>query len=125
MADIPAWHAKGEWFDICRCNVPCPCSWTQPPDGTIFVRGRIMPEHKNPVNRLLIAVYRPVIQLALRFKALTIVTALVVLALSLWQFEHMERAIAKLKIVIPVTLLIIFVLLFLNFRRITETLIVM
>jgi Cu(I)/Ag(I) efflux system membrane protein CusA/SilA len=41
------------------------------------------------------------------------------------QFEYMERAIAKLKIVIPVTLLIIFVLLFLNFRRITETLIVM
>jgi Cu(I)/Ag(I) efflux system membrane protein CusA/SilA len=51
---------------------------------TIFVRGRIMPEHKNPVNRFLIAVYRPVIQLALRFKALTILAALVVLALSLW-----------------------------------------
>jgi copper/silver efflux system protein len=51
---------------------------------TIFVRGRIMPEHKNPVNRFLIAVYRPVIQLALRFKALTILGALLVLALSLW-----------------------------------------
>jgi Cu(I)/Ag(I) efflux system membrane protein CusA/SilA len=51
---------------------------------TIFVRGRIMPEHKNPVNRFLIAAYRPVIQLALRFKALTILAALVVLALSLW-----------------------------------------
>ena len=32
MADIPAWHAKGEWFDVCRCNVPCPCSWAQAPD---------------------------------------------------------------------------------------------
>ena len=41
------------------------------------------------------------------------------------QFEYMERAIAKLKIVVPLTLLIIFVLLYLNFRRITETLIVM
>jgi copper/silver efflux system protein len=41
------------------------------------------------------------------------------------QFEYMERAIAKLKVVVPVTLLIIFVLLYLNFRRITETLIVM
>ncbi|MDO8777243.1 MAG: efflux RND transporter permease subunit [Burkholderiaceae bacterium] len=41
------------------------------------------------------------------------------------QFENMERAIEKMKIVIPVTLLIIFLLLFLNFRRITETLIVM
>ena len=41
------------------------------------------------------------------------------------QFENMERAIQKMKIVIPVTLLIIFLLLYLNFRRITETLIVM
>jgi Cu(I)/Ag(I) efflux system membrane protein CusA/SilA len=41
------------------------------------------------------------------------------------QFEYMERAIAKLKMVIPLTLLIIFLLLYLNFRRITETLIVM
>ncbi|MGA9604151.1 MAG: CusA/CzcA family heavy metal efflux RND transporter [Methyloceanibacter sp.] len=50
----------------------------------IFVRGRIMPEHKNPVNRLLIAIYRPVIRLALKFKGLTILLAIVVLALSLW-----------------------------------------
>jgi len=41
------------------------------------------------------------------------------------QFEYMERAIEKLKVVVPVTLLIIFLLLYLNFRRITETLIVM
>jgi Cu(I)/Ag(I) efflux system membrane protein CusA/SilA len=41
------------------------------------------------------------------------------------QFEYMERAIEKLKIVAPLTLLIIFLLLYLNFRRMTETLIVM
>jgi copper/silver efflux system protein len=41
------------------------------------------------------------------------------------QFEYMERATEKLKLVVPVTLLIIFLLLYLNFRRITETLIVM
>jgi Cu(I)/Ag(I) efflux system membrane protein CusA/SilA len=41
------------------------------------------------------------------------------------QFENMEHAIEKMKVVIPVTLLSIFLLLFLNFRRITETLIVM
>ena len=41
------------------------------------------------------------------------------------QFEYMARAIEKMKVVIPVTLLIIFLLLYLNFRRITETLIVM
>jgi len=41
------------------------------------------------------------------------------------QFEYMERAIQKLKIVVPLTLLAIVVLLYLNFRRMTETLIVM
>ncbi len=41
------------------------------------------------------------------------------------QFEYMERALAKMKIVVPVTLAVIFVLLYLNFRRVTETLIVM
>jgi copper/silver efflux system protein len=41
------------------------------------------------------------------------------------QFEYLERAEAKLKIVVPATLLLIFVLLYLNFGRISETLIVM
>ena len=41
------------------------------------------------------------------------------------QFEYMERAIERLKIVVPVTMLLIFLLLYLNFRRVTETLIVM
>ena len=41
------------------------------------------------------------------------------------QFEYMERAIEKMKVVIPVTMLTIFLLLYLNFRRMTETLIVM
>ena len=41
------------------------------------------------------------------------------------QFEYMERALQKMKLVIPVTLLSIFLLLYLNFRRITETMIVM
>jgi Cu(I)/Ag(I) efflux system membrane protein CusA/SilA len=41
------------------------------------------------------------------------------------QFEYLERAAVRLRIVVPVTLLIIFLLLYLNFRTITETLIVM
>jgi Cu(I)/Ag(I) efflux system membrane protein CusA/SilA len=41
------------------------------------------------------------------------------------QFEYMERAAEKMKVVIPITLLIIFLLLYLNFMRVTETLIVM
>jgi Cu(I)/Ag(I) efflux system membrane protein CusA/SilA len=50
----------------------------------LFVRGRIMPEHRNPVNRFLIWIYRPVIRLALRFKAATILIALVILAGGVW-----------------------------------------
>lgn len=41
------------------------------------------------------------------------------------QFEYMERAVERLKIVVPLTMLIIFILLYLNFGRMTETLIVM
>jgi copper/silver efflux system protein len=41
------------------------------------------------------------------------------------QFEYMQRAKEKLKLVIPFTLTLIFLLLYLNFRRLTETLIVM
>jgi Cu(I)/Ag(I) efflux system membrane protein CusA/SilA len=50
----------------------------------LFIRGRIAPEHKNPINRFLIWIYRPVILLALRFKAATILVALALLAGSLW-----------------------------------------
>jgi len=50
----------------------------------LLIRGRIMSEHKNPVNRFLIWIYRPVIELALKFKAATILIALVVLVASLW-----------------------------------------
>lgn len=32
MAEVPKWHARGDWFDVCSCDVPCPCSWAQPPD---------------------------------------------------------------------------------------------
>jgi copper/silver efflux system protein len=41
------------------------------------------------------------------------------------QFEYLERAEAKLRLVVPATLLLIFVLLYINFGRMTETLIVM
>lgn len=41
------------------------------------------------------------------------------------QFEFLERATAKLKIVVPATLLIIFVLLYLTFQRVDEALLIM
>jgi Cu(I)/Ag(I) efflux system membrane protein CusA/SilA len=50
----------------------------------LFVRGRIIPEHENPLNRFLIAIYRPVIRLVLQAKTLTILIALGVLAVAIW-----------------------------------------
>lgn len=41
------------------------------------------------------------------------------------QFEYLERATAKLKIVLPVTLIIIFVLLFITFKRVSDVLLIM
>jgi Cu(I)/Ag(I) efflux system membrane protein CusA/SilA len=48
----------------------------------LFVRGRILPEQRNPVNRLLIALYRPVIDAVLRFRAATVLLALLALGLT-------------------------------------------
>ncbi len=50
----------------------------------LFVRGRIVPEHKNPVNRFLIWAYRPIIKGVLKAKALTISAAIAVLVVSIW-----------------------------------------
>ncbi len=50
----------------------------------IFVRGHIVPEHKNPINRFLIWIYRPLIEKVLKAKVLTILIALVALGLSVW-----------------------------------------
>ncbi|MER2265319.1 efflux RND transporter permease subunit [Methylobacterium oxalidis] len=50
----------------------------------LFVRGRIVPEHRNPVNRLLIWLYRPVIAGVLRARVLTILVALLALGATAW-----------------------------------------
>ena len=31
MAQVPQWHIEGDWFDVCKCNVPCPCEFAQAP----------------------------------------------------------------------------------------------
>lgn len=50
----------------------------------VFVRGKIIPEHKNPINRFLIWIYRPVIEAVMRAKALVIVISLAILAVTVW-----------------------------------------
>ncbi|HEY9721071.1 MAG TPA: efflux RND transporter permease subunit, partial [Oscillatoriaceae cyanobacterium] len=49
---------------------------------TFLLRGRLKPEQKNPISRLFIGAYRPVLGLALRFKKITLAIALVVLVLA-------------------------------------------
>ncbi len=50
----------------------------------VFVRGRIVAEARNPVNRALIWMYRPLIAGVLKAKTLTIALALVVLGATVW-----------------------------------------
>lgn len=35
MSDsVPKWKLSGDWFDVCKCNIPCPCEFAQAPsDG--------------------------------------------------------------------------------------------
>ena len=31
MGTVPPWYINGDWFDVCKCNIPCPCEFAQPP----------------------------------------------------------------------------------------------
>jgi hypothetical protein len=30
-SSVPRWHAVGDWFDVCKCGIPCPCEFARPP----------------------------------------------------------------------------------------------
>ena len=53
-----------------------------------LIRGRIPQEHANPLNRLLIALYRPLLNLALRWPKLTLFVSALLLAVSVWPLQH-------------------------------------
>jgi copper/silver efflux system protein len=53
---------------------------------TLFIRGRIRPEEKNPVSRVLHFLYEPVAKLALRFQKSVIVAAVLIMILSIYPF---------------------------------------
>lgn len=54
-----------------------------------LIRGKIQPEHKNPVNRFLIWIYKPVINLALRFKWTTVIASVAILAVSIVPLQRL------------------------------------
>ncbi|TAL86317.1 MAG: efflux RND transporter permease subunit [Rhodanobacter sp.] len=49
-----------------------------------FIRGRITPEHRNPVNRLLTAAYRPVIDKVVRYPWVLLGLGIVVVLVGIW-----------------------------------------
>ena len=53
-----------------------------------FIRGKIVPENKNPINRLLIATYRPVIDLILRMPKRVLGITLAIVVVSYWPLAH-------------------------------------
>ncbi len=54
-----------------------------------FIRGKILPEARNPINRALIALYRPVIHGVLRFRWTTLGVALVVLVATVYPLQRL------------------------------------
>tara|TARA_R110002073_G_scaffold8183_3_gene45495 strand:+ start:1212 stop:4334 length:3123 start_codon:yes stop_codon:yes gene_type:complete len=55
----------------------------------LFIRGKIMHENKNPINRLLITVYRPFIKLALSFPKVILFCAIVITVIGVWPAQHL------------------------------------
>ncbi len=49
-----------------------------------FIRGKITPEHRNPVNRALTAVYKPVIDRVVRYPKLLLIGGIVVILAGVW-----------------------------------------
>jgi hypothetical protein len=31
VQSVPKWRLAGDWFDVCSCNIPCPCEFAQAP----------------------------------------------------------------------------------------------
>lgn len=56
---------------------------------TLLVRGKITPEKRNPVNRLLIRGYQPLVNFVLRYRWFTILAALAVLAITIVPFKKL------------------------------------
>jgi copper/silver efflux system protein len=55
----------------------------------LLVRGKITPERKNPINRLLIWIYQPIVHFVLRFRWIVLVIAAVILALTYIPFSRL------------------------------------
>ncbi len=57
----------------------------------LFVRGKITPEARNPVNRFLIWAYQPFVHFVLRFRWLTLILALLVMGATVYPFLKLGK----------------------------------
>ncbi|MES2037817.1 MAG: efflux RND transporter permease subunit [Pseudomonadota bacterium] len=54
-----------------------------------LIRGKIPAEHKNPLNRLLIALYRPLLEKVLQFPKITLLVAALIAVLTVWPLARL------------------------------------
>ncbi|MUK50999.1 efflux RND transporter permease subunit [Aliivibrio fischeri] len=54
-----------------------------------FVRGKILPEHKNPINKTLVSLYRPLLNVSLRFPKTMLLVAMVLMASAYYPISKM------------------------------------
>ncbi|MES2352857.1 MAG: efflux RND transporter permease subunit [Pseudomonadota bacterium] len=54
-----------------------------------FIRGRIPDEQKNPLNRFLIALYRPLLDWVLKFPKITLVAAVILAVITIWPMTQL------------------------------------
>lgn len=59
--------------------------------AVFFIKGRIRGEAENPINRLLVAGYRPIIDVALKLPWLVIVLSILLVASIAWPLSHLGR----------------------------------
>src|SRR6202041_2445493 len=57
----------------------------------LFVRGKITPEAKNPINRFLIWAYQPFLNFVLRYRWLTLISALLTLGATAYPFLKLGK----------------------------------
>ncbi|MCL5276232.1 MAG: CusA/CzcA family heavy metal efflux RND transporter [Deltaproteobacteria bacterium] len=56
---------------------------------TLFIRGKITPEEKNPINRLMIRAYHPVALFALKHKRLILISAVLIILTIIFPFTQL------------------------------------
>ncbi|MGF1759565.1 efflux RND transporter permease subunit [Photobacterium sagamiensis] len=54
-----------------------------------FIRGKILPEHKNPINRSLVALYRPMLNTSMRYPKTVLLLAAVLLGSAYYPLQKM------------------------------------